>query len=146
VGALPEHAVRQFVEALIPSEEEQTVASLIDRGDEVSLRQALELDPDNEAAVVSLAELLVGRGEHEEALSVLARLPETAEVRRVAAAARLGGEAPAADDYDVKLEGLLDRVRDDEQARQEFIDLLELMGPDDPRTAGYRKQLTSRLF
>jgi putative thioredoxin len=146
VGALPEHSVRQFVEALIPSEEEQTVASLIDKGDEVSLRQALELDPDNEPAVVALAELLVGRGEHEEALSVLARLPETAEVRRVAAAARLGGEAPADDDFDVKLEGLLDRVRDDEQARQEFLDLLELMGPDDPRTSVYRKQLTSRLF
>jgi len=34
----------------------------------------------------------------------------------------------------------------DEAARQQYIDILEVMGPDDPRTAGYRKQLTSRLF
>jgi putative thioredoxin len=37
-------------------------------------------------------------------------------------------------------------VKDDEEARQEFVDLLEVMGPDDPRTAGYRRALTSRLF
>jgi putative thioredoxin len=44
------------------------------------------------------------------------------------------------------LSALLDRVRDDEDARQEYVDLLEVMGPDDPRTASYRRQLTSRLF
>ena len=37
-------------------------------------------------------------------------------------------------------------MKDDDAARQEFVDLLELMGPDDPRTAQYRRQLTSRLF
>ena len=39
-----------------------------------------------------------------------------------------------------------DRVKDDDGARQEFVDLLELLGPADPRTAEYRKALTSRLF
>jgi putative thioredoxin len=37
-------------------------------------------------------------------------------------------------------------VKDDEEARQEFLDALELLGADDPRTAAYRKKLTSRLF
>ena len=37
-------------------------------------------------------------------------------------------------------------MKDDDDARQRFVDLLEVMGPDDPRTAGYRKQLTARLF
>jgi putative thioredoxin len=37
-------------------------------------------------------------------------------------------------------------VKDDEDARQEFVDLLEVLGPDDPRTAQYRKALTTRLF
>jgi putative thioredoxin len=37
-------------------------------------------------------------------------------------------------------------VKDDEEVRQQFVDILELMGPDDPRTASYRKQLTQRLF
>ena len=55
------------------------------------------------------------------------------------------GDEPT-DDYDAKLTALLDRVRDDDEARQEYVDILELLGPDDPRTAGYRRQLTSRLF
>ena len=41
---------------------------------------------------------------------------------------------------------LLDRVKADDDARQQFVDILELMGPHDPRTADYRKQLTARLF
>jgi putative thioredoxin len=146
VGAYPEEEVRRFVERLLPTAEEETVASLVEAGDEVSLRKALELDPDNEAAVVGLGELLVERGEPEEALAVLARLPETPEIRRVAAMARLGEDVPADDDYDAKLAALLESVKDDEAARQEFVDLLELMGPDDPRTASYRRQLTNRLF
>jgi putative thioredoxin len=44
------------------------------------------------------------------------------------------------------LDGLLDRVKEDEEARREFLDVLELMGPEDPRTASYRKALTARLF
>ena len=52
----------------------------------------------------------------------------------------------AIDDFGERLDSLVDRVRDDEAARQEFLDVLELMGPDDPRTADYRKRLTARLF
>ena len=63
----------------------------------------------------------------------------------MAAAARLGNPAPT-DDYDATLSGLLDRVKDDDDARQEFVDILELMGPDDPRTADYRRRLTAQLF
>ena len=37
-------------------------------------------------------------------------------------------------------------VKGDEEARQQFVDILEVMGPDDPRTAKYRKLLTARLF
>jgi putative thioredoxin len=37
-------------------------------------------------------------------------------------------------------------VKSDDEVRQQFIDILELMGPDDPRTAAYRKQLTARLY
>jgi putative thioredoxin len=44
------------------------------------------------------------------------------------------------------LDGLLDRVRDDTDARQEFLDLLETLGPDDPRSTDYRKALAARLF
>ena len=53
---------------------------------------------------------------------------------------------PATDDVEQRLDSLLDRVKADDEARQEFVDLLEVLGPDDPRTAAYRKALTSRLF
>ena len=42
VGAYPEHVVEQFVAALMPSEEALLVDSLIAKGDEASLRQALD--------------------------------------------------------------------------------------------------------
>ena len=50
------------------------------------------------------------------------------------------------DDHDATLTALLSSVKADEAARQQFLDILELMGPNDPRTASYRKQLTARLF
>ena len=144
VGAYPEKVVREFVDSLLPTEEENRVAQLVKAGDEISLREALELEPGNEPAVIALAELLAGEGKSDEALQLLARIPESAETRRVAALARLG-TAPT-DDYDERLSALLAIVKTDDDARQEFVDLLELMGPDDPRTAGFRKQLTARLF
>lgn len=148
VGAQPEANVRAFVERLLPAEEEDAVGKLVAAGDEASLRAALDLDPGHEGAVVGLAELLVRRGGEEdvaEALTLLERIPESAETRRVAALARVGADT-AATDVTAELDGLLDRVKDDDDARQRYIDLLEVLGADDPRTAGYRKQLTSRLF
>ena len=41
---------------------------------------------------------------------------------------------------------LLDQVKTDDDARQKFVDILELMGSSDPRTADYRRQLTARLY
>ena len=147
IGALPEKAVAEFVARLAPAETEAD--RLVAAGDEESLRKALEEDADHEAAILALAELLAERGDADEALGLLARIPETAETRRVAALARLGDEASAAESngqVESKLDGLLDRVKDDEAARQEFVDLLEVLGPDDPRTARYRKALTAKLY
>jgi putative thioredoxin len=41
---------------------------------------------------------------------------------------------------------LLDRVKTDDEARQQFVDILELMGPTTRARVAYRKQLTQRLF
>ena len=144
VGAQGQPAVHAFVQGLLPSETETEVARLIAAGDEVSLRRALELDPGHEAATVALAERLVGDRRIDEALGLLERIPESAETRRVAALAR-AGEAPL-DDAEQRLDALLPRVKADEQARQEYLDVLELLGPDDPRTTQYRKALTTALF
>jgi thioredoxin-like negative regulator of GroEL len=94
--------------------------------------------------VVALAELLAERGDGEEALALLTRVPETAETRRVAALARVGDAA--GDDVTGRLDGLLERVKDDEEARREYVDLLEMLGSDDPRTPQYRRALASRLY
>lgn len=147
VGAQPEANVREFVAGLLPTEAEDALASLLTAGDEDSLRQVLAAEPGHEQAVLALAELLVAQGDEaakDEALALLARIPESSETRRVAALARIGVDTK--DDVTDELDGLLDRVKDDEDARQRFIDLLEVMGADDPRTAGYRKQLTAKLF
>lgn len=151
IGAKPEHEVRQFVESLLPTAAEDAMAALLEAGDEASLRKVLDVDPGNEAAVVGLAELLVrggAPGGADEALALLERIPENAETRRVAALARMGSDGVAAfdDGVEAKLDALLDRVKADEAARQEYLDVLELLGPGDPRTATYRKLLTSRLF
>ncbi len=144
VGAQAEHLIEQFVAALLPTETENELVDLIAAGDESSLRAALEIEPGNEEAIIALGNLLVEAGESDEALALVARIPESERTRKVAAAARLG--VKPSDDYDSRLSALLDRVKGDDDARQEFVDILELMGNDDPRTAGFRKQLTARLY
>jgi putative thioredoxin len=148
VGAVGEREVRDFVGRLLPTEEQAAVAELIAAGDEGSLRLALNIEPANEDAIVALAGLLVdrgGEGDTDAALALLERIPESDRTRQVAARARLGQSAPD-DDHDATLNALLDRVKDDDDARQQFVDLLELMGALDPRTAKYRKLLSQRLF
>lgn len=146
IGALPEAEVKKFVDKLAPALSE--VDKLVAAGDEASLRAALELDHDHPAAVVALADVLIDGGGVEEALELLKRLPETAEVRRVAARARLSAGAGDGDGsgLDARFEALLGRVKDDETARQEFLDMLELLGADDPRRTQYRRALASRLY
>ena len=158
MGAQPESYVRQFVSLLVPSEDERRVAELIQKGDEESLVEALSLAPDDPAVIVPLAELFVGSGRQSQALALLSKIPETPESRRVAALARTsvdgaaGGDAAGdepggpLDGVEAKLEELLTRVKADDSARQAYVDLLELMGPDDPRTARYRQALSRQLF
>jgi putative thioredoxin len=154
-GAYPEHVIQQLVDSLLPTEEELALQALIEAGDEASLRQVLEIDRDNEAAICALAELLVADGRADEALQLLARVPENERIARIAATARLAqqhAETAAAavveptDDYEQQLEALLARVKEDEEARQQYLDILAVMGAEDPRTAKYRRLLTSRLY
>ena len=47
---------------------------------------------------------------------------------------------------EARLETLLALVKDDEDARQEYLDLLEAMDAEDPRRIRYRRALSSQLF
>jgi putative thioredoxin len=149
IGALPEAQVTAFVQRLapVPSEADTLAAA----GDEASLRRALELEPDHAAATEALARILIDRGEAADALALLQRLPETESSRALGAEARLleagvDVQGVGREEMQAKLDELLDRVRDDDEARQEFVDLLAAMGADDPRTNEYRRALAARLF
>jgi putative thioredoxin len=142
VGALPEASVRQWVAGLAAAAK-SPVDELIDAGDEASLRQALQLEPGHVGATVALAHVLLQAARTDEALALLETVPETPEVRHVKALARNPSLPP---DIDARLDELLSQVKAEETARQEFLDLLEVLGPDDPRTGAWRKKLTARLF
>ena len=146
VGALPEEKIVAFVNGLIGPTEPTAIDLLRENGDEASLRQALELEPDNVDVIIDLAELLAGEDRGNDALELLARIPETAETRRIAAYVRSGAGLSSDVQIEERLANLLSQVKGDDDARQEFIDLLELLGPEDPRTGVWRKKLTTTLF
>ncbi len=144
VGAQPEHVVSEFVNKLLPEAVVVDAKELLAKGDEASLRKALEAEPTNEAVVIALAELLVARNDCTAALEILKTIPETDRVRVTIAAAR-SAFVPD-DEYDKQLTALLLSVKTDDQAKQQYLDTLLKMGPNDPRTSDYRKKLTAQLF
>ena len=50
------------------------------------------------------------------------------------------------DAFDAELAELLPHVKTDEAKRARYLEILETMGPNDPRVAGHRKKLTAQLF
>ena len=145
MGAQGEAFVRDFVTRLLSPEEQSELERLLAAGDEASLRSVLEAEPDHPEAVVALAALLVERdepGDRDEALVLLAGIPETPETRHLAALVR----TEPIDDIEGRLAELLGSVKSDDEVRQAYVDLLDILGPDDPRTAEWRRRLTSALF
>jgi putative thioredoxin len=95
-GALPEPAIRQWIEGILPNELDLMVdqarsarMSDDDVAAEHILRQVLDLQSDHTEAGTSLASMLIDRGDTDEALVVLGRLAADAEVDRLQSAARL---------------------------------------------------------
>jgi putative thioredoxin len=50
------------------------------------------------------------------------------------------------DEFDSELAILLPQVKTDEHAKTRYLEILEMMGADDPRTVGHRRKLTAQLF
>jgi putative thioredoxin len=143
-GGQSDQYVPQLVQALLPDPMQTRIIELLANGTEEALRDAVALAPGNEDAICTLADLLIRTGKAEEALTFLVRLPETDRVRKLGATARLAMNP--IDNLDVELNALLLRVKDDEAARREYLDILETMGTNDSRTGKYRKLLTQKLF
>src|SRR5579875_277411 len=92
VGAQPPASVDRFLDSLLPSEADGLVAL----GDEPSLRRALELEPTRADAAVPLARILHERGDTDEALAVLARVPGSFAADGLAARIKLERDQPDA--------------------------------------------------
>ena len=163
VGAQPPAAVDQFLDSLLPSEAD----ALVELGDEASLRRAHELEPARADAAVPLARLLKDRGDTDEALAVLARVPGSFAADGLAAriglesAARSSAQPPVPDlteafaaldtgDHEHALDLLLealpsaDGARDD--VRRVVVGVLDELGVAHPLARDTRRRLAAALY
>ncbi len=164
VGAQPPAAVERFLDSLLPSEADQLVAS----GDEASLRRALELEPTRGDAALPLAKALHARGDDDEALEILQRVPgnfatDGLAARIILERATTAGPPMATPDtlpeafsaldagnYERGLDLLLgalpsaDGTKDD--IRRVIIGVLDELGVDHPLARESRRRLASALY
>jgi putative thioredoxin len=156
VGAQPAAAVERFLDSLLPSEAEL----LAHRGDEESLRAALELEPGHADAAVQLARILHGRGQDQEALEILGNVHGSFAADGLGARIRLErngvpdlSRAFAALDAGDKEQGLdvlieaitLARSSRDE-IRRVVVGILDELGLDHPLANKSRMRLASALY
>ncbi|MFV0260726.1 MAG: thioredoxin family protein [Acidimicrobiales bacterium] len=156
IGAQPEAAIRAFVDKLAGAADPGELQRLVAAGDEESLRQALELDPSSVLAAFQLAALLIDADRAAEAIPVLEALPadavEDPQVQGQLATLLDVARARAVPTTEreritTRLVELLDVVKGDDDARQEFVDLLAELAPGDPSgAADWRRKLATRLY
>jgi putative thioredoxin len=159
VGALPAQAVDRFLDELVPSEAD----ALVQRGDEAALRRAIDLEPTRADAAVPLARMLLARGDAQEALEILSKVPgsfaadglrarielqqsdvpEGLGLSDAFAALEQGDQARALDlliDALPKADGAKDEIR------RVVVGVLDELGPDDPLARESRRRLASALY
>jgi putative thioredoxin len=159
VGAQPPANVERFLDSLLPSEAD----GLVSQGDEASLRRALELEPSRADAAVPYARILRERGETDEALQVLKRVPGSFAADGLAARISLETAPPAAvpdlpeafaaldaGEHERALELLIgalpsaDGARDD--VRRVVVGILDELGVESPLARSARRKLASALY
>ncbi len=148
MGAKPEAEIREFVQKLIPSLADMSTDELLAIGDEESLLLLLERDPNHEQANLALAMLLIDSGKNEQALPYLEKSPPSPQVQALLdqIQAEVSSQQGEMAEVESRLGQLLDQVKDDDEARSEFLGLLETLGAENPQTAEWRRKLSTRLF
>jgi putative thioredoxin len=166
VGAVPPAKVEQFFDSLLPSKADELLAA----GDELSLREAAELEPRRADVAVALGRARLERGAEEEALDAVAGHEGDFAAAGLAARVRLakvglGAEAFAALDRgerEAALDGLLTELEKlgtgtngggapaaSEDARdllrRAFVGILSEGDPADPAAREYRRKLAAAL-
>ncbi|HST69856.1 MAG TPA: thioredoxin [Solirubrobacterales bacterium] len=165
VGALPPPKVEAFFDSLAPSKADELLA----RGDELSLREAAELEPGRADVAVALAKARLGRGADEEALEAVASHEGDFAAAGIVARVRLaklgiGSDGFAALDRgerEAALDALLEELQgtrgDNWSAgglsaedlrdllRRAVIGILAELDPGDPTARDYRRRLSAAL-
>ena len=145
VGALPEAQVRAFIEKLAPGASK--VDQLLDAGDETSLREAVAMDPTNSEAAVALADFLRQEDKLDDAEALLVPFPNVLAAKTVLARIRLQRSGVRLDgDLDLTLEHLLEQSATNDALKTQLLEVLDALGPQDPRYVSYRRRLASRLY
>ena len=156
VGAQPAAAVELFLDSLLPSEAEL----LAQKGDEESLRAALELEPGHADAAIQFARILHGRGQKEEALEILGNVHGSFAAEGLAARIRLERTAVPdlsrafaaldAGDKEQALELLIEAIAPVRSSRDEIrrvvVGILDELGLDHPLATRSRMRLASALY
>jgi len=155
VGVKPPSAVEQFFDGLVPSEADR----LVEAGDEASLRRALELQPGRADASVALGGMLHRRGEEDEALEILDRVPRSFAAEGLASRIRLEREAPelaeafkALDDgeteraLDLLIEALPNADGRKDDIRRVVVGVLDDLGVEHPLSRETRRRLAAALY
>jgi putative thioredoxin len=159
VGAQPPQAVDSFFDALLPSEAD----ALVDRADEQSLRRALELEPGRTDASIALARMLLARGDPDEALEILSRVPGSFTADGLAARIELERRADPdspdlseafaaldAGDQERALDLLIGALPSSDGARDGIrrvvVGVLDELGVDHPLARESRRKLASALY
>jgi putative thioredoxin len=175
VGAIPERAIRQFLDTVLPSEADRLAAEgeAAERAGNVDdaerrYRSAIELDSNNRAGLLGLARLAAGRGDLAEARGLVEPLRPDPEAERMLAAltvsewaepSRNGASGPLAQAelaaaegrYQEALDVFIAAVRngtdeDRRDAREAMLKVFAVLGEEDPLTVEYRRKLAAALF
>src|SRR6185295_3747403 len=96
VGAVPKAQVEEFFDSLVPSRADELLAA----GDELSLREASELEPRRADIAVALALARLERGAEEEALAAVEPHEGDFAADGIAARVRLAGAGVATDAFE----------------------------------------------
>jgi putative thioredoxin len=155
VGAVSKAKVEALFDSLVPSRADELLA----KGDELSLREAAELEPRRADIAVALARARLERGAEDEALEAVEPHEGDFGAEGIAARVRLtregaGGEAFSTLDRGHReaaldaLLGELESADDDkrEDLRRAIVGILSELDPADPTAREYRKRLGAALY
>jgi putative thioredoxin len=155
VGAVPKAKVEDLFDSLTPSRADELFA----KGDELSLREAAELEPRRTDIAAALAKARLERGAEDEALKAVDGHEghfgvEGLKARICLTKKGIGTEAFATLDRghrEAALDALLAEIEgageeDREQLRRAIVGILSEADPADPLGREYRKRLATALY